>query len=220
MKGKLLSYQEIENLKDGDKVWVEYILTYGVWTDVAKDGVQIFRNASFYDSQGLHFTVNSMLEFCKKGYLKIYEYTKDSQDEQTITKEDKEAKKENVETISNTYVGWQILKMISEDKLQDDNIILDRDGDEWFVKDIKSTDVDSSVMCQVLLDYAPFTIKQKPVDFMTAINSGKFIRPVSLNKIKNFESFRYWLDFIASYSNWSNDSLDLINDLWEIDINV
>lgn len=52
----------------------------------------------------------------------------------------------------------------------------------------------------------------EPVDFITAINSGKHIRPVNLTNW-NYREPKDWLNIVHADSNW----LEYINGFWEVE---
>ena len=128
--------------------------------------------------------------------LQIYEYI---EDEQAITKES---------TIK-TYKGSEILAMIEDGRLhREDILILANTNTEFEVAKI----IDGYYGCEVLLKNK-FVVKKKPVDFMTAYNSHKKVKPAKGEYI-----FLDMKDYLGVIYKSSQETADfLINGQWEIE---
>lgn len=192
MKGRLLSYEEILKLKDWTKVWVEY--------DKEKfdtvDGVETVLGNKIINLEDDPCDRDLMLAWFKEGSLKIYEYI---EYEQTITKK----------STTKTYKGSEILAMIEDGRLRrEDILILANTNTEFHVAKI----IDGYYGCEVLLKNK-FIVKKKLVDFMTAYNSHKKVKPVKGEYI--FSDMKDYLEVIYKSSQGTADFL--INGQWEIE---
>jgi translation initiation factor IF-1 len=127
MKGKQLYRRDILNLKDGDKVWVEY-MNY----DNSKDGVETIKEEKSYSSDDRFMYLTDMAEEFFENNLAVYEYIEETQTEQTITKTDKETN-----TYIKTYKGSEILAMIDDGRLKDDDTVVGKDGAQYLIKHLR-----------------------------------------------------------------------------------
>jgi len=114
------------------------------------------------------------------------------------------------------YKSWEILKMIQEHDLSVGDIIIgyaqqefeiDYEGVIRYSRNNKGNEAPSSYF----MPGHYFTIKQKPVTFIEAVNSGKAIKPVTW---ANY----YLIDKICEKlaGNLCSDVRVLINGLWNI----
>lgn len=153
MKGKLLSINETKELKDGTRVWLEK--TEGLDCEYNQESkVYQIKNGTFYhkdDSDYIQIYVDGSA--VKHGWVEVYEWIESA----PVTYD-----------LQKTYKGSEILAMIENEELTDEDVIVDGDGDWWKIEDIKSHKENYKVACSVLLNYAPFTIKENPVDIITA----------------------------------------------------
>ncbi len=196
MKGKLLSYEEVKNLKDGTKVWVEYDFKNGLFDENVRSGFELVNDGKLWDYRNIPMKMKYVLDYLEKNALQIYEYI---EDEQTITKES---------TIK-TYKGSEILAMIEDGRLhREDVLILANTNTEFEAAKI----IDGYYGCEVLLKNK-FVVKKKPVDFMTAYNSHKKVKPVKGEYI--FLDMKDYLEVIYKSSQETADFL--INGQWEIE---
>ena len=114
------------------------------------------------------------------------------------------------------YKSWEILKMIQEHKLNPGDIIVAHNDYEFKIGDDGCIFYDNrangmEMPSSYLKPGHYFTIKQKPVTFIEAVNSGKAIKPVTW---ANY----YLLDCICEkLSDSANSNIRiLLNGLWNI----
>ena len=206
MKGKLLSYEEIQELKIGTKVWLEKDEKLDKWYN-KQDKVYIVGGElrRFISEDGEINSTNIYLNgiAVSSGNVRVYEWIEDT-DEQTITEETNQSK---------TYKGSEILAMIENGELKDEDMIIDKDNYPWIIKNFTIEDDEECNPTYTLLNYAPFTIKEKEtVDFMTAYNSHKKVKPAIGEYI--YSDMR---DFLEVIQHSSQDMADkLINGKWFI----
>ena len=114
------------------------------------------------------------------------------------------------------YKSWEILKMIQEHKLNPGDRIVSDNNIEFKISDDVCIFYDNrangmEMPSSYLKPSCFFTIKQKPVTFIKAVNSGKAIKPVTW---ANY----YLIDKICEKlaGNLCSDVRVLINGLWNI----
>lgn len=195
MKGKELTIVEIIKLPHGTKVWNEDEYYNGIcYINQEEEFISynddITRGGWYFDK---------LLEY-KRDY-KIYEWIEEN------TKQPKELEAPEPKT----YRASEIIAMIEDGKLIDEDTIINKDEEKVDISSIKTWGIS-------LYD-APFTIKERltPVDFNTAVNSGKKIKPLSLKDEKSYHPYTYWLGYLVSGMAHGKQPLDYINGQWLIE---
>ena len=113
------------------------------------------------------------------------------------------------------YKSWEILKMIQEHKLNPGDIILSDNQIDFKINNDRCLLYNKSCREEMPSSYLKpehtFTIKEKEVSFIEAVNSGKAIKPITWDNY-------YLLDKICEKlaGNLCSDVRVLINGLWNI----
>lgn len=185
MKGRLLNQNEINQLKSGDKVYIE------------KDNEILLIKTMFryntYDNKPIQMInendnnkkILNVMNYEMKNY-KFYEYIDEN----------------------NKYSATEIIQKIEDGELIDDDVLIDKNGNEDSVYDV----LEQSIMA--LKDYAPYQIKKnKYVKFEEAKNSGKKF------KYKTWEHFYTLIEVYEDLLIKPRDCVKvMINEkMWEIE---
>ena len=113
------------------------------------------------------------------------------------------------------YKSWEILKMIQEHKLNPGNTIISDNHIPFRVGPDGTILYNKACREEMPSSYLKpgcfFTIEEKPVTFIEAVNSGKAIKPVTWDNY-------YLIDNICRRlsDNLNSDIKTLINGLWNI----